>query len=61
MLHGGELAYALQFACQLLADKSKHAARLKTQRVCLSEIQNRPYSENFKGSSEKFLGLKTLS
>jgi hypothetical protein len=54
MLHGGELAYALQFACQLLADKSKHAARLKTQRVCLSEIQNRPYSENFKGSSENF-------
>jgi hypothetical protein len=49
MPNGGELAYALQFACHLLADKSKHAARLKTQRICLSEIQNRPCSENFKG------------
>jgi hypothetical protein len=27
MQHGGERAYALQFACQLLANKSKHAAR----------------------------------
>jgi hypothetical protein len=54
MLHGGELAYALQFACQLLADKSKHAARLKTRRFCLSEIQNRPYSETSRGVVKDF-------
>jgi hypothetical protein len=38
MQHGGERAYALQLACQLLAHKSKHAARLYHLRVCLSDI-----------------------
>jgi hypothetical protein len=33
----------------LLANKSKHAARLIHQRICLSEIYDRRYCANFKG------------
>lgn len=46
---GSGPAYALRSACQLLANKSKHAARLIHQRACVSEIQDRHHSENFKG------------